>query len=121
MLPRDKRRNTDSTSFPSPSPPLLQLPEMALRPLGSHEESDSPPQTQILEDNPLTDFVELPEQLGSLKYCNLLCGVVRGALEMVSGTVEPLACRMFVRTCDLRHSAGGWSISSCRLAVITAS
>lgn len=40
---------------------------------------------QILEDNPLTDFVELPEQLQSLKYCNLLCGVVRGALEMVGG------------------------------------
>lgn len=40
---------------------------------------------QILEDNPLTDFVELPEQLSNLKYCNLLCGVVRGALEMVSG------------------------------------
>lgn len=38
---------------------------------------------QILEDNPLTDFVELPEQLAGLKYSNLLCGVIRGALEMV--------------------------------------
>eukprot|EP00887_Chlorella_sp_A99_P000385 scaffold13.g385.t1 len=42
----------------------------------------------ILEDNPLTDFVELPEGLGGLRYSNLLCGVVRGALEMVSLEVE---------------------------------
>ncbi|GAB4815290.1 hypothetical protein N2152v2_002336 [Parachlorella kessleri] len=42
----------------------------------------------ILEDNPLTDYVELPEQLGNLKYCNLLCGVLRGALEMVNIDVE---------------------------------
>ena len=40
---------------------------------------------QILEDNPLIDFVELPEGCGKLRYCNLLCGVIRGALEMVSG------------------------------------
>lgn len=45
--------------------------------------SPTPPQ-QILEDNPLADFVELPPQLGALKYSNLLCGVIRGALEMVS-------------------------------------
>lgn len=38
---------------------------------------------QILTDNPLADFVELPEEYRDLKYCNLLCGVVRGALEMV--------------------------------------
>ena len=42
----------------------------------------APPQ-QILEDNPLTDFVELPEQLQGLRYSNVLCGVIRGALEMV--------------------------------------
>jgi trafficking protein particle complex subunit 3 len=38
---------------------------------------------QILEDNPLTDFVELPESCSKLIYCNVLCGVLRGALEMV--------------------------------------
>ncbi|KAL4422528.1 hypothetical protein ABPG75_008725 [Micractinium tetrahymenae] len=42
----------------------------------------------ILEDNPLTDFVELPEALSQLKYSNLLCGVIRGALEMVNMDVE---------------------------------
>ena len=36
---------------------------------------------QILEDNPLTDFVELPEGCQNLIYCNVLCGVIRGALE----------------------------------------
>lgn len=37
----------------------------------------------ILEDNPLVDFVELPETCQGLSYCNILCGVLRGALEMV--------------------------------------
>lgn len=38
----------------------------------------------ILEDNPLVDFVELPDTCQGLYYCNILSGVVRGALEMVS-------------------------------------
>jgi len=37
----------------------------------------------LLENNPLTDFVELPEGHSSLNYSNILCGVLRGALEMV--------------------------------------
>ena len=39
---------------------------------------------QVLTDTPLTDFVELPEEFKELRYCNILCGVIRGALEMVS-------------------------------------
>lgn len=38
---------------------------------------------QVLEDNPLVDFVELPEGCQRLSFCQLLCGVIRGALEMV--------------------------------------
>ncbi|CAL5219638.1 g1513 [Coccomyxa viridis] len=38
----------------------------------------------ILEDNPLTDFVELPDAYNGLIYCNVLCGIIRGALEMVN-------------------------------------
>ena len=38
----------------------------------------------ILDQNPLTDFVELPEDHPNLLYSNILCGVIRGALEMVS-------------------------------------
>jgi hypothetical protein len=37
-----------------------------------------------LEENPLIDFVELPAQYkDTLIYNNILCGVIRGALEMV--------------------------------------
>lgn len=39
-------------------------------------------------DNPLAEFVELPEQYSSLAYSNMLCGVLRGALEMVNMRVE---------------------------------
>lgn len=37
----------------------------------------------IMESNPLVDFVELPDNHNTLIYSNLLCGVLRGALEMV--------------------------------------
>ncbi|EKX45972.1 trafficking protein particle complex subunit 3 [Guillardia theta CCMP2712] len=42
----------------------------------------------LLDDNPLVDFVEIPDDLKELKYCNILCGVIRGALEMVNLRVE---------------------------------
>lgn len=38
----------------------------------------------IMDQNPLTDFVELPEDHPNLLYSNLICGVIRGSLEMVS-------------------------------------
>ena len=38
----------------------------------------------ILDQNPLTEFVELPEDHPQLLYSNIVCGVIRGALEMVS-------------------------------------
>lgn len=44
----------------------------------------------ILENNPLVDFVELPDSHSSLIYSNLLCGVLRGALEMVSAALSSL-------------------------------
>ncbi|KAH8550382.1 TRAPP I complex [Umbelopsis sp. PMI_123] len=44
----------------------------------------------ILEENPLAEFVELPDDAveGGLWYSNILCGVLRGALEMVQMQVE---------------------------------
>ncbi|EWM27698.1 trafficking protein particle complex subunit 3 [Nannochloropsis gaditana] len=39
-------------------------------------------------DNPLADFVELPPQYSGLVYSNILCGVIRGALEMIKYQVE---------------------------------
>ena len=35
----------------------------------------------------MTDFVELPEAYSGLIYCNVLCGIIRGALEMVSSSL----------------------------------
>lgn len=39
----------------------------------------------LFDENPLTDFVELPEEavMGGLSYIKLLEGVIRGSLEMV--------------------------------------
>ncbi|KAI8800994.1 NO signaling/Golgi transport ligand-binding domain-containing protein [Cladochytrium replicatum] len=43
----------------------------------------------LLEENPLAEFVELPEDAAAeLSYSNILCGVLRGALEMVLMQVE---------------------------------
>lgn len=42
----------------------------------------------LFNDNPLVDFVELPPKYQELQYCNLLCGVIKGALEMVQLQVE---------------------------------
>ena len=37
----------------------------------------------ILDNNPLAEFAELPEGHEGLLFSNILCGVLRGALEMV--------------------------------------
>jgi len=37
----------------------------------------------LIENNPLIDFVELPEGHNQLSYSSILCGALRGALEMV--------------------------------------
>jgi trafficking protein particle complex subunit 3 len=49
--------------------------------------------TLTLEENPLAEFVELPEAAleGGLWYSNVLCGVLRGALEMVSVILDSRA------------------------------
>jgi len=51
--------------------------------------SEGKPQafTLVFEENPLAEFVELPDDgraQDELWYNNILCGVIRGALEMVS-------------------------------------
>ncbi|XP_055914043.1 trafficking protein particle complex subunit 3 isoform X2 [Eupeodes corollae] len=42
----------------------------------------------IFETNPLTEFVELPPDLTNLRYSAILCGCIRGALEMVQLEVQ---------------------------------
>lgn len=49
--------------------------------------SDNNQFSLIFDDNPLADFVELPDDgraQDELWFSNILCGVLRGALEMVS-------------------------------------
>jgi hypothetical protein len=50
----------------------------------------------VLEDNPLVDFVELPDTCQGLQYCNVLSGVIRGALEMVSFVPSELYLLLFM-------------------------
>ena len=48
---------------------------------------DSKAFSLTFDENPLADFVELPDDgraQDELWYSNILCGVIRGALEMVS-------------------------------------
>jgi hypothetical protein len=63
---------TPNLSFPPPPPTT----------------PNAAPQEFILtfEENPLAEFAELPPDAreGGLWFSNVLCGVVRGALEMVS-------------------------------------
>lgn len=40
------------------------------------------------ETNPLTEFVELPSDLGNLRYSSIITGCIRGALEMVQLEVQ---------------------------------
>jgi hypothetical protein len=40
------------------------------------------------QGNPLTNFVELPPDKNEIKYCNVLCGVIQGALAMVKMNVK---------------------------------
>lgn len=57
--------------------------------------SDNKQFSLILDENPLADFVELPDDgraQDELWFSNILCGVLRGALEMVcAGRLPSLA------------------------------
>ncbi|KAA8494251.1 Trafficking protein particle complex subunit 3 [Porphyridium purpureum] len=37
----------------------------------------------LFDENPLAEFTELPEEYAQLSFSNLVCGVIRGALEML--------------------------------------
>ncbi|CAG8947355.1 unnamed protein product [Penicillium salamii] len=53
--------------------------------------SDNTQFSLIFEENPLADFVELPDDgraQDELWFSNILCGVLRGALEMVQMQIE---------------------------------
>lgn len=78
---------------PDPSVSLAVSEQVAFRSLLSitptlihHPPAPQPSFSLVFEENPLTDFVELPEDVvdGGLNYAKILEGVIRGALEMVS-------------------------------------
>jgi hypothetical protein len=78
-----------------------------------HPVSPTQPQpafSLIFEENPLTDFVELPEEAveGGLCYAKILEGVIRGSLEMVSWSfgwfVSPLDSKKLTKTLPLHRS-----------------
>ncbi|KAI1104350.1 BET3 family protein [Jackrogersella minutella] len=53
--------------------------------------NDSKQFSLVFEENPLADFVELPDDgraQDELWYSNIFCGILRGALEMVQMQVE---------------------------------
>ena len=51
-----------------------------------------------LRENPLSDFVILPQKLvNTLWYTNVLCGVVRGALDMLNIKVKAYFVRDILR------------------------
>ena len=39
--------------------------------------------TLAFDDNPLIDFLQLPEKLSELQYSNIICGAITGALSLV--------------------------------------
>lgn len=60
---------------------------MNITPTVSSWSQDGKSFSLTFEENPLADFVELPDDgraQDELWYSNILCGVIRGALEMVS-------------------------------------
>ncbi|KAH7929719.1 BET3 family protein [Leucogyrophana mollusca] len=77
---------TPSVTHAAPPPPS------STRPVSATQQSSAPGASFILtlDENPLAEFVELPEEAleGGLWFSNVLCGVLRGALEMVQMQVQ---------------------------------
>lgn len=42
----------------------------------------------LFDNSPLTEFVELPSDMTNLRYSGIICGCIRGALEMVQLEVQ---------------------------------
>lgn len=67
--------------------------------------------TLTFDENPLAEFAELPRDAreGGLWFSNVLCGVIRGALEMVSFSNQASALEDHSSAWRSR-GADGWQI-----------
>ena len=57
----------------------------------------------VLPENPLAEFVILPIQHNKLWYSNVLCGVIRGALEMLNMKVNCFFVKDHLRGHDINE------------------
>ena len=63
----------------------------------------------IFDENPLAEFTELPDELQGLKYSNMICGVIRGAMEML----------LMVVKCDfVRSTLSGSDTNEIRVSLV---
>jgi hypothetical protein len=58
---------------------------LGIAPLVTNWSTDNSEFSLVFEENPLSEFVELPDEnaIATLWYSNILVGIIRGALEMV--------------------------------------
>ena len=72
-------------SQPPPASPRSSTPASGQGQQTAAATGSQPYFTLTLDENPLAEFVELPEEAieSGLWFSNVLCGVLRGALEMV--------------------------------------
>ena len=98
---------TPSISHHSAPPPGSSTASTPQRTSNPPAPSTGPGSSFVLtfEENPLAEFVELPEEAleGGLWYSNILCGVLRGALEMVSSL--PVCA-----SCPRAHACRTWRV-----------
>lgn len=75
----------------SPTPPAASAPPPGTNP--STTTSPGPSFSLIFDENPLAEYVELPEEAleRGLWFSNILCGVLRGCLEMVRPDIRALS------------------------------
>ena len=70
----------------------------------------------LLPDNPLVEFVEVPTKYEDLQYCNVLCGVIMGALEMVQLNVGSFSSWLDARITVVVVDANiRWSVDLCAM------
>jgi trafficking protein particle complex subunit 3 len=72
---------------------------MNITPTVTNWTSDNKQFSLVFDENPLADFVELPDDgraQDELWFSNILCGVLRGALEMVSDGTMVLSLISFL-------------------------